>query len=249
MSKQKLAKIIGVCTIAIMLIVVITIFPACQPQTHTPPPHGLVFDGVDDYVVLGNATVLGFTSQNFTIETWIKPGNVTKRMRVFQRGSYNNDGYRLDAITNGTLAFYTYQSNATQATFTSSNVVAVGNWSHVAVVRQGTSVRIYVNGVDRAGTAGSHIDPAYVANRNATIGTSYAPEVFYGIISEVRVWDYARSESQINAGMYGNFTGSESGLVGYWKLNEGSGTMAHDSTANNNHGTLYGNPVWFTGGS
>ena len=127
-------------------------------------------------------------------------------------------------------------------------MLTAGNWFHVAVVRQGTSVRIYVNGVDRTSIPIAHIDPAYVASRNASIGIDYAPEAFQGSISEVRVWNYARTESQINAGMYGNFTGSESGLVGYWKLNEGLGTIAHDSTANNNHGTLYGNPVWFTGG-
>jgi hypothetical protein len=248
MNKQKQAKIIGVCTIAIMLIVAITICPACQPQTRTPPAYGLVFDGTDDYVSLGNATTLGFTSQNFTIEAWIKPDTVARRMEIFTRHKYNNDGYRLDAITNGTLEFYTFQSGANQVSKTSSAVLTIDNWSHIAVVRQGTSVRIYVNGVNVTGTAGSHIDPAYSASRNASIGTSYTPEVFDGTISEVRVWNYARSESQINAGMYGNFTGSESGLVGYWRLNEGSGTIAHDSTANNNHGTLYGNPIWFTGG-
>lgn len=244
MSKKKLAQIIG----GIILVVAMIALPACEQQTptsKTPPTHGLVFDGVDDYVVLGNATALGFTSQNFTIEAWIKPGNVTRRMRVFARGSYKNDGYRVDVASKGELEFYTFQSNATQFTNTSSNVIAVGNWSHIAVVRQGTSVKIYVNGVDKTETAGSHIDPAYLGYRNASIGTSYAPEVFDGIISEVLIWNDARSQSQIKADMYGNFTGSESGLVGYWKLNEGSGTIAYDTTANNNRGTLYGDSVWF----
>jgi len=37
-----------------------------------------------------------------------------------------------------------------------------------------------------------------------------------------------------------------SGLVGYWKFNEGSGTTAHDSSVNNNTGTLNG-PSWVDG--
>ena len=36
-------------------------------------------------------------------------------------------------------------------------------------------------------------------------------------------------------------------LVGWWKLDDGSGTIAHDSTQNGNHGTLLGNPQWVAG--
>ena len=35
-------------------------------------------------------------------------------------------------------------------------------------------------------------------------------------------------------------TGSESGLVGYWNFEEGSGTTAYDQTANGNDGTING---------
>jgi hypothetical protein len=37
---------------------------------------------------------------------------------------------------------------------------------------------------------------------------------------------------------------SESGLVGYWNFDEGTGTIAHDSSGNNNHGTLMNGPTW-----
>jgi subtilisin family serine protease len=42
------------------------------------------------------------------------------------------------------------------------------------------------------------------------------------------------------------FMSSPAGLVGYWKLDEGSGTVAADSSGNGNNGTVAG-PVWFTG--
>jgi hypothetical protein len=248
MSKKKLAKIIGICTMAITIVVAITILPSCGSPT--PPTYGLEFDGIDDYVALGNATALGFTSQNFTIETWIKPGNVTKGMMIFSRHNWNNDGYRLQTGSLGNLVFFTFQSGASQLSQTSSHVLTIDDWYHVAVVRQGASVRLWVNGVDSTNITGSHIDPAYSALRTAYIATHYAlQEMFDGSISEVRVWNYARSESEIKADMYNELTSSESGLIGYWKLNEGSGIIAHDSTANNNTGTLYGNPVWFTSGS
>ena len=247
MSKKKLARAIGVCGIAIMIIVAITILPSCE-SSPTPPTYGLEFDGVDDYISLGNATALGFTSQDFTIEAWIKAATVTKRMEIFQRHYWNSDGYRLQTWPSGDLAFYTFQSGETQVSGTSSDVLTAGNWSHVAVVRQGASAKIFVNGVDKTETAGSHIDPAYVVGRQTFIGTNYLAEAFDGCISEVRIWNYARSESQIKADMSGELTGTEEGLIGYWKLSEGSGTIAHDSSANNNTGTLEGGPVWFGGG-
>jgi len=247
MSKKKLARMVGVCTIAIMIIVGITILPSCV-SSPTPPTYGLEFDGVDDYISLGNATALGFTSQDFTIEAWIKPDNVTRGMQICQRQGWNTDGYRFQTGSSVDLEFFTFQPGENQASRTSSDVLTAGNWCHVAAVRQGASVKIWVDGVDVTTTFGSHIGPAYSASRQTYIGTSYAPEAFNGTISEVRIWNYARTESQIKADMSKELTGTEEGLVGYWKLNEGSGTIAYDSSANDNHGTLEGDPVWFTSG-
>lgn len=248
MSKKKLARIIGVCTAAIIIVGAITVLPSCQEQTPTPPTYGLQFDGVDDYVSLGNATALGFTSQDFTIEAWIKPAITTKPMQMFHRHKWNEDGYRLQVSSPGALSFFTFQSGANQVSRTSNGTVTVGDWYHVAVVRQGASVRIYVNGVDKTVTAGSHIDPAYNAKTLTFMGTSYEPEAFAGIISEVRVWNRARTKSEIKANMSKELTGGEEGLVGYWKLNEGSGTIAHDTSPSANNGRIYGNPVWLVGG-
>lgn len=248
MSKRKLSRIIGVCSMAIVIVIAIAILPSCQEQTPTPPTYGLKFDGIDDYVSLGNATALGFTSQDFTIEAWIKPAITTKSMQVFHRHSWNSDGYRLQTTKAGGLSFFTFQSGANQVTSTFNNTLVAGEWYHVAVVRQGASVRIYVNGVDKTAKVGSHINPAYNANRPTFMGTSYEMEAFAGIMSEVRVWNRARTESEIKANMSKELTGGEEGLIGYWKLNEGSGTIAHDTSPNANNGRIYGNPVWLVGG-
>lgn len=45
----------------------------------------------------------------------------------------------------------------------------------------------------------------------------------------------------------GSGTPPQSGLVGYWNFDEGSGTMAGDSSGNGNTGTLYNGPVWVDG--
>jgi hypothetical protein len=41
--------------------------------------------------------------------------------------------------------------------------------------------------------------------------------------------------------------GADPGLVGWWKLDDGSGTVAKDSSGNGNDGTIVGNPQWVQG--
>ncbi len=71
-------------------------------------------------------------------------------------------------------------------------------------------------------------------------------------LSHLAIFDKEQSSSYIesiyNAGRTGtNFTG-QSGLVGYWKFNKGSGTTVTDHSGNGNDGTFAtdgtGLPVW-----
>jgi hypothetical protein len=45
------------------------------------------------------------------------------------------------------------------------------------------------------------------------------------------------------------YAGPESGLIAYWKFDDGSGTSAADSSGNGHTGTLYGGPTWTAGKS
>ena len=71
----------------------------------------------------------------------------------------------------------------------------------------------------------------------------------HGQLDEVRLWKVARTQEQIQTAMTGELTGAETGLVGYWPLDEGTGNIAHDRTANGNNGILgtafgAGAPAW-----
>ncbi|MFH0817545.1 MAG: LamG-like jellyroll fold domain-containing protein [Candidatus Micrarchaeota archaeon] len=60
----------------------------------------------------------------------------------------------------------------------------------------------------------------------------------FSIIGDLTVVDDAQSPKVTVA--------SQNGLVGYWMLDEGAGTVAGDSSGNGNDGLVY-NPVWTTG--
>ena len=54
-----------------------------------------------------------------------------------------------------------------------------------------------------------------------------------GSIDELRIWNYVRTQSQIQATMNNPLTGSESGLVAYYNMKDGSGTSLADSSGSN----------------
>ena len=62
-------------------------------------------------------------------------------------------------------------------------------------------------------------------------------------IREVRIWDCPITQTQIKDNMYTIDPKSE-GLQGYWKMNEGTGSILHDFSENGNDAVIDGTPVW-----
>lgn len=70
-------------------------------------------------------------------------------------------------------------------------------------------------------------------------GGFQAGQAFLGKMDEIRIWDDVRTPAEIQDNMHSELTGSESGLVGYWKFDEGEGSIVYDS-ADDNNGTVHG---------
>ena len=115
----------------------------------------------------------------------------------------------------------------------------------------------YLNGSSAGWTGGYGSSPdntfttafeGIETDRNLLIGAqdtgSGQEDYFDGAISDVRVWNTARSGSDIQADMARTLDGNEDNLIGYWKLDDGSGTTALNSVAGGTDGTLTGAPSW-----
>ena len=63
---------------------------------------------------------------------------------------------------------------------------------------------------------------------------------YQGGLDQLSIWNTALSQSEIQQYMNCPPSGDETGLVGYWNFEEGSGTTALDLTANGNNGTING---------
>ncbi len=110
-------------------------------------------------------------------------------------------------------------------------------WVHIAMVWDGTSLLVYVNGALKITSTGSGGN-GMLATGTSVLSIGCNPtnnQCFNGLFDEFRVWSVARSASDIMSNYNKPLTGTESGLVAYYKFDETSGTTAADSVTSSGH--------------
>ncbi len=182
--------------------------------------NALHFDGTNDFVQTTYGGVLG--SANRTFEAWVNvsPG-ATANTAILDYG-LNAVGSRNTFLVNpnNQLAFI---SGGTNANISSSlNAVTPGQWAHVAFVLNNGTGFLYVDGV-QVGTGSLTTVNTPSGNANLRIGQRVAGGSipFEGAIDEVRVWNYARTVTEIQNDMNAEFCTIPTGLMAYYQFNEG----------------------------
>ncbi|MFH1568439.1 MAG: Ig-like domain-containing protein [Gemmatimonadota bacterium] len=129
-----------------------------------------------------------------------------------------------------------------------------GQWHHLALTWRSSSgkARLLVDGdLPNQGyevTAGQ--GQSIHALGTAFLGQRLNPDGFQedyrfrGEVDEVRLWNRVRDEVEIKATMYQRLAGDEDGLVGYWPLDQGVGTVVADLTAEPRYGRLKEGAYW-----
>jgi hypothetical protein len=150
--------------------------------------------------------------------------------------SKGNDSYEL--YTLGVTASRKFGFRVGAQSLLTTSTYAIGTWHHVAATFDASNTILYVDGVQAASmvTTGSLVTNTKVLTFGRFSGGTTSN--LAGSLDEIRLWNVARSQAQIQAGMNSNLAGGEAGLAGYWRCNELSGQTVTDSTSNNNNGTL-----------
>jgi len=186
----------------------------------------LSLDGASNYLELP-AAMINFT--NFTFAAWVYWNGGAAWQRIFDFGNGTSQFMFLTPNSgNGTLRFgiTTNGSAAEQDVQTAAPLVS-GKWMHVAVVGNGSSVSLYVNGM-LAASGNVTVTPAAVAPAINYLGKSqFSDPLFSGSLDEVQLANYAMSATQI-AALAGN-TPPLPTLVHRYNFNETSGSVVHDS--------------------
>ena len=222
--------------------------------------HALQFDGTDDLLNCGNGSSLQITGNKITLEAWINVNEFKSQpfagsVIVKDQGS-NSSGYMIRCGGNGIINF-NIGNGSWHEISTPENSVQLNRWHHVAAVYDGSSMKIFIDG-DLTAQSNSVFTIGNANNSNLLIGESpgFPGRVFNGKIDEVRIWNIARSQSQIQNTMNTILTSEyystpDSGLAGYWRMDEGTGQTAADLSVYSNNATLgtsvnpdASDPVW-----
>jgi hypothetical protein len=224
-------------------LILIRISPDASAQA---PPWGqcLSFDGTNDYV----SAAIPRLASNYTFSAW-----------VFLRAGGDFWGKRVGVLSATAcsasaevLIHNRSDASAPQYVFlgrcgafdgtNSTGTVPTNQWVHVAVtVSSNKLVSYFINGA----AAGSWNASAYNVEIGPaiTLGDNSARR-FNGLLDDVRIWNVARAPEQIAEDMRHPLTGTEASLVACWKLDDGAGTTAVDSSPNVRNGLLVNGPLW-----
>ncbi|WMI70221.1 LamG-like jellyroll fold domain-containing protein [Mangrovimonas sp. YM274] len=204
----------------------------------------LNFDKVNDYIQTPYAGVLG--SANRTFEAWIYvPSSAPASNLAILDYGYSQVGGRNTFVVGGdrSLKFIAGAANVS----TDADTVPLDIWVHVAFVKNGTTGYLYING-DEMGFASVTALNTPSWGDDVKIGERVAGGsiLFQGNIDEVRIWDIARTEAEIQSTMNTGVCEDAAGLQAYFKLDEGiaegdnTGVTTAVDAANGNNGTLMG---------
>lgn len=166
------------------------------------------------------------TSTSFAIVDW--SGSGSAGINVLVSGG-----------TNKVQAYFGAAGNI----ITSTTVLAVTTWYHIAYAYDTTEAKLYINGVLEA-TAGA----ATLAAGAATIYIGNETDTtlpFNGNLDDVRIWNTKRTITQISTNMSITLVGNESGLISYWKLDNAvtDSTSNGKTLTNNNTATFQTSPL------
>lgn len=134
-----------------------------------------LFDGVTDYLTTADSNDFAFGTGNFTIEFFIRIGAATAFDTVIGQMASSANLWKIDLGSTGRRLRFTATSSSTIIAEYVSNadVLTVGIWHHVAVVRNGTSVLLFVDGVNVATTANTGISTTSMPNVAAALVIGY----------------------------------------------------------------------------
>lgn len=237
----------------------------------------LNFDGSNDYVSIPTSVSLDPGSGNFTATIWLNTSTTGDQMLLSRYNStnpYAGWGVAMNYATGscgaGKVCFW--DGSSWQGV---THGMSTSTWYHLAVVKNGTTVTFYVNGLSIGSiTAQSSIG---AATSSFLIGadTPLTSTLYYtGNMDEVKYFNSALTPQQVVLDMNQGQTSVQGALsdntnyqpqaasqeycvpgdstscispITRWNFEEGNGSSANDSTGNANTCTLTNSPTWTPG--
>jgi hypothetical protein len=159
---------------------------------------GLEFDGVDDYINMGNVSSIKNNTTG-AISLWVNPQKTGLTFPVGWWGSIS-DYMRLEIRGNSSVTWLTEVGNVGNSMTSNSGVTSpIGQWTHIVINQDGTNAKMYVNGELQTATAnntwfGTHPTLSFYIASSLSWDNIYRYE---GKIDDVRIYNYALTAEQV----------------------------------------------------
>lgn len=202
-----------------------------ERNTTAPTQCANLDDASSQHATLATGSVSGMSfTDDYTLEAWVKPDAYPAAATVVSRRVSSTSGFDMYIDGDGKVYSRGFNGGSTEQAISYASV-PLHKWTHLAATHDhsGNAHDIYFNGILVSHTQSGTIS-AIVQGGPLQIGASNTSNYFSGKICEVRIWEAIRSQTEIQDNMNQQLVGTESNLVGYWKLD---GNF-DDSTANNN---------------
>jgi len=181
------------------------------------------FDGVNDWINIGATTDLNITG-DITVSAWVKtpvswPATYRDPMIYARYSSPGTNGVNLwldnPHLNSRAFGFIIKVGSSSWGSdfATTSTVLQLDTWYFVTGVREGNSVKVYLNGILEGTDIGSSAPINYGLNAIATIGEKgAAPAIWYdGVIDDLRVYKRGLDANEVQI-LFGNPCLSPSGI-------------------------------------
>jgi len=206
-----------------------------------PPPGGGGVALPDAGSRLIHTDVTGFPTTEITVEMWIRDlsGNADAAIFSYAAGAEDNQ-----ILLIGPQSLLVFKNNLPGVdTGVDLDGPGIGAWAHVSFSWRSIDglLQVVVNGqiaFTTTHSVGLEFDDGGCLvlgeDQDSLCGGFQAVQAFIGEYLDVRLWSTFRSEAEIAADFDQRLTGSEAGLVSYWPMDEGVGSIAFDYAGTNN---------------
>ena len=226
--------------------------------------YSVLFDGSDDYIAIGSVLGMDDTDDPFSISFWIK-FNSMDHAKPAWRGAVGTNNPNIGFLfspsgASGSLRLVVGKYGVGEIKKQYDIDYSTGVWYHFVGTYDGS-------GGDATSAAGLEVyqnsNKLTADSTSATTGTITSINSGYnwvisaeqdsgrvnGYMDEFAIWGSVISQGNVNS-LYNNGKQADasniasSSLKCYYKLEEGTGTTATDSSGQGNNGTLTNDPIW-----
>ncbi len=222
------------------------------------PGYALDMSETARYVSVPNSASLNPISA-ITVEAWVFPtawgvNFWTNSIVSKDDWSVGTRGFVLRCGANGTLSFNLGTSVGWREAVSPANSLQLNRWQHVAGTFDGTVIKVFVDGVEKASfTFTGSINPStFAMNIGQSAYHTVSSRPFTGWIDEVRIWEFALPAVELRQWMCRSLASHHNyfpGLLGHWTFDEGQGQLAADRSFFQNTAALINDPYWKRSGA